>query len=146
MPCQGGNATDPIWSVLASSQGISCWTHLKPQQSNSNPNRLANRLWCIDFLTRLTPLIIPHRLPALNLICKSKTDARFMQDAPKAVWSIPYVSVTFFVKFKTDFLHIVLLKCPYVQVVFLKFTSFDNQALVGYIPISAIAVYLNVKS
>ena len=37
---------------------------LKPQHSNPNPNPLANKLWCIDFLTPPTPLIIPHRLPA----------------------------------------------------------------------------------
>ena len=59
--CPGGNATDPIWRVLASSQGISSWTPLKPQHSNPNPNPLANQLWCIDFLTPPTPLIIPHR-------------------------------------------------------------------------------------
>ena len=64
MYCSGGNATDPIWRVLASSDGISCWTPLKPQHSNPNPNPLANQLWCIDFLTPPTPLIIPHRLPA----------------------------------------------------------------------------------
>ena len=29
---------DPIWRVLASSDGISCWTPLKPQHSNPNPN------------------------------------------------------------------------------------------------------------
>ena len=29
--CPGGNATDPIWRVLASSLGISSWTPLKPQ-------------------------------------------------------------------------------------------------------------------
>ena len=34
--CPGGNATEPIWRVLASSQGISCWTPLKPQYSNPN--------------------------------------------------------------------------------------------------------------
>ena len=62
--CPGGNATDPIWRVLASSDGISSWTPLKPQHSNPNPNPLANRLWCIDFLTPPTTLIIPHRLPA----------------------------------------------------------------------------------
>ena len=62
MHCPGGNATDPIWRALASSLGISSWTPLKPQHSNPNP--LANQLWCIDFLTPLTPLIIPHRLPA----------------------------------------------------------------------------------
>ena len=50
--------------MLASSDGISCWTTLKPQNSNSNPNPLANQHRCIDFLTPPTPLIIPHRLPA----------------------------------------------------------------------------------
>ena len=62
--CPGGNATDPIWRVLASSDGTSFWTPLKSQHSNPKPNPLANQLWCIDFLTPPTPLIIPHRLPA----------------------------------------------------------------------------------
>ena len=64
--CPGGNATDQIWRVLASSQGISSWTPLKPQHSNPNPSRntLANQLWCNDFLNPPTPLIIPHRLSA----------------------------------------------------------------------------------
>ena len=51
----------------------------------------------------LTSLLLPQlsssltdALPSLNLLCQSKTDARFMQDAPKADWSIPYVSVAFF--------------------------------------------------
>ena len=51
-------------SVLLSSDRISSWTPLKPQHSNPNPNPLANQLWCIDFLTHSTPLIIPHRLRA----------------------------------------------------------------------------------
>ena len=59
-----GNVTDPILRVLASSQGISSWTPLKPQHSNPNPNPLANQLWSIDFCTPPTPRIIPHRLPA----------------------------------------------------------------------------------
>ena len=64
--CPGGNATELIWKVLASSDGISSWTPLKPQHSNPNPNSnpLANQLWCIDFLTPPTPLSIPHRFPA----------------------------------------------------------------------------------
>ena len=33
MHCPGGNATKPIWRVLASFDGISCWTPLKPQHS-----------------------------------------------------------------------------------------------------------------
>ena len=62
--CPGGNATDPIWRVLASSDRMSSWTPLNPQHSNPNPNPLANQLWRIDFFTPPTPLIIPHRLPA----------------------------------------------------------------------------------
>ena len=42
--CPGGNVTDPIWRVLASSQGISPRTPLKPQHSNPKPNPLANQL------------------------------------------------------------------------------------------------------
>ena len=103
--CPGGNATDPIWRVLASSEGISSWTPLKHQHNNPNPNPLANHLWCIDFLTPPTPLIIPHRLPAsLNLLCHSKIDARFMQDGRISVWSIPYVSVTFCPSLKHNFI------------------------------------------
>ena len=46
-----------------------------------------------------------------------------MQDGRKAVWSISYVSVAF-----------------------LKFTCYENQDLVGCIPIAAVAVHLNLKS
>ena len=62
--CPAGNATEPIWRMLASSQGISSWTPLKSQHTNPNPNPLANQHRCIDFLTPPAPLIIPHRLPA----------------------------------------------------------------------------------
>ena len=105
MYCPGGNATDPIWRVLASSLGILSWTPLKPQHSNPNPNPnyLANRLWCINSLTPPTPLIIPHRLPAfLESLLPIKK--KLMQDAPKAVWSIPYVSVAFFLSLKQNFI------------------------------------------
>ena len=67
----GGNATDPIWRVLASSDVISSWTSLKPQHSNPKPNPLANQLRCIDFFTLPTPLIIPHRLPAFLMLLKT---------------------------------------------------------------------------
>ena len=70
-----------------------------------------------------------------------------MQDGRKAVWSIPYVSVAaFFQVLNTILLHIVLLKSPYVPIAFLKITSCDNQALVGYIPIAAAGVHLKLKS
>ena len=113
MHCSGGNATDQIWRVLASSDGISSWTPLKPQHSNPNcnPNPLANQLWCIDFLTLPTP----HHpsLPSLNLLCHSKTDGRFMQDGLKAAWSIPYVSVAFFPSLKQNFIAYCFSKCPH---------------------------------
>ena len=69
-----------------------------------------------------------------------------MQDIPKAVWSIPYVSVEFFPGLKQNFIAYLLLKCPHVQIAFLKFTSCDNQALVGCIPIPVVAVHLKLKS
>ena len=62
--CPGGNATDSIWRVLASSDGVSSWTLLKPQHSNLNPNLLANQIWCTDLFTPPTPLIIPHKFSA----------------------------------------------------------------------------------
>ena len=43
-----------------------------------------------------------------------------MQDAPKAVWSIPYVSVAFF-------------------------PSLKQKSIPGCIPVPAVAVYLNLK-
>ena len=146
--CPSGNATNPIWRVLESSDGISYWTPLKSQYSNPKPNLLANQLWCIDFLTPFTPLIIPHNsLPSLSLLCHSKTDARFMQDAPKAVWSIPYVSVAFYPSLKTKFYCISFFKRVLTsRLHFLKFTSCGNQALVGCIPIDALAAHLNLKS
>ena len=144
--CPGGNATDLIWRVLASSDGISFWTPLKPQ--HSNPNHLANQLWCIDFLTPPTPLIIPHRLPAFLeslMLLKNwcSIHARWSKSSLK--YSICFC-VIFFSKFKTILLHIILLKCPHVQIAFLKFTSCDNRALVGCIPIPTVAVLLNLKS
>ena len=105
MHCSGGNTTDPIWRVVASSHGISSWTPLKPHHSNPNPNRLTNQLWCIDFLTPPTPLIIlTDSLPYLNLLCHSNTDVRFMHDAAKAVWSIQYFALAFFQRLKQNFM------------------------------------------
>ena len=102
--CPGGNATEPIWRVLASSDGISCWTPLKPQHSNPKPSPLANQIWCIDFLTPPTPLIIPHRLPAfLESLMPLKNwcsiHARWSKSSLKP--SIRFCGI--FSKFKTQF-------------------------------------------
>ena len=103
--CPSGNTTDPIWRVLASSDGISTWTPLKPQHSNPNPNPLANQFWCIDFLTPPTPLIIPHRLPAfLESLMPLKSwcsiHARWSKSSLKH--SIRFCGI--FSKFKTEFI------------------------------------------
>ena len=98
MHCPGGNATDPIWWVLASSR-----TPLKPQHSNPNPNPFANQLWTSLLLPHLSSSLTDSVL-SLNLLCHSKTDARCMQDAPKAVWSISYVSVAFFPNLEQNFI------------------------------------------
>ena len=102
--CPGGNATDPIWRVLASSNGISSWTPLKPQHSYPNDNPLANQLWCVDFLTPPTPLIIPHRLPAfLKSLMPLKNwcliHARWSKSSLKH--SIRFCGI--FSKFRTEF-------------------------------------------
>ena len=55
----------------------------------------------------LLPLLsssLTDSLPSLNLLCHSKTHARFMQDAPKAVWSIPYISMAFYPSLKQNFI------------------------------------------
>ena len=101
--CPGGNATDPISRVLASSQEIFSWTPLKPQHSNPNPNPLANQLWCIDFLTPRTPLIIPHRFPAFHeslMLLKNwcSIHARWSKSSLK--YSIRFCGI--FSKFKTE--------------------------------------------
>ena len=104
MYCPGGNSTDSIWRVLASSDGISSWTPLKPQHSNPNPNPLANQLWCIDFLTPPTPSILPHRLPAfleslMPLKNSCSIHAKWSESSLKH--SICFCSI--FSKFKTGF-------------------------------------------
>ena len=64
-----------------------------------------------------------------------------MQDTPKAVWSIPYVSVAYFPSLKQNFIANSSSKVSHVQFAFMKFTSCDNQGLVGCIPIPA-AVFI----
>ena len=144
----GGNATDTIWRVPASSDGLSSWTPLKPQHSKPNPNPLANQLWCSDFLTPPTPLIIPHRLPASLEFLMSLKDwcsihVRWSKSSLKH--SIRFCGI--FSKFKTQFYRIPFsLRVFASRLHFLKFTSCDIQALVGCIPIPSIAVHLNLKS
>ena len=69
-----------------------------------------------------------------------------MQDCPKAVWSILYVSVAYFPSLKQNFIAYRSSKVFRIQISFFKFTSWDNQDLVGCIPIAAVSVHLNQKS
>ena len=89
-----------------------CWpppTESLPGPSwNLNLVTLTLTLWPINSSV-LTSLILPHlsssltdSLPSFNLLCYSKTDARCMQDGRKAVWSIPYVFLTFFLSLKQN--------------------------------------------
>ena len=93
-----------------------CWPHLTeslpepPCNLNILTLTLTLTLWPITSGV-LTSLLLPHlsssltdSLPSLNLLCHSKTDAGFMQDGRKAVWSIPYVSVAFFPSVKQSFI------------------------------------------
>ena len=100
--CPGGNATDPISRVLASSDIISSWTPLKPQ--HTNPNRLANQLWCIDFLTPPTPLIISHRLSAfLESLMPLKNWCSIHARCSKISLKHSICFCGIFCKFKTEF-------------------------------------------
>ena len=146
--CPGGNATNTIWRVLASSDGISSWTPLKPQHSNPNPNPLPNQRWCIGHLTTPTLFIMPYRLHSfLESLMLFKNwcsiHARCSKNSLKH--SIRFSGISFQV-YSRILLYIVLLKCTHVQIAFLKFTSCDNQVLVGCIPITVVAIHLNLKS
>ena len=145
MHCPGKNASAPIRRVLTSSDGLSSWTPLKPQHSNPNPNPLANELWCSDIFTPPTPLIISNRLPAFLeslMLLKNRCSIHVRWSKNCLKHSVRFCGI-FFQVYNRILLHIVLLKC---QIAFLKFTSCDNQALVGCIPIHAVAVHLNLKS
>ena len=116
---------------------------LKPQHSNPKP--LANQLWCIDFLNPPTPLIMIYRLLAsLDLLCHSKTEARFMQDGRKAFWRIPYVSVAFFPSLKQNFIAYRSSKVSSCPDCIIEIHQLSQS--VGCIPIVCVAVHLNLKS
>ena len=66
-----------------------------------------------------------------------------MQDTPKAVWRIPYVSVVFFLSLKQNFI-----AYRSSKVSSRPDCIFENHQLwqSGCIPIAAVAVDLNLKS
>ena len=141
--CPAGNATGPIWRVLASSDRISSSTTLKPQ--HSNPNALANQLCCIEFLTPPKRLIIPNRLLAfLESLMPLKNSSSIHARCSKSSLKHTIRFSGNISKFKTQFYCISFFLTSRLH--FLKFPSCDNQALVGCIPIAAVAVHLKLKS
>ena len=116
------------------------------QECWPNPNPLANQLWCIDFLTFPTPPIIPHRLPAfLESLMLLKNGylihARWSKSSLKH--SIRFCGI--FPSLKLNCIAYRSSKVFSRPDCILKFTSCDNQALVGCIAIAAVAVYLKLK-
>ena len=69
-----------------------------------------------------------------------------MQDARKAVWRFPYVSVAFLPRLKQNFIAYRSPKVSSRPDWILEIQQLWYQALVGCIPIAAVAVHLNLKS
>ena len=148
MHCPGENTTDPIWRLLASSDGISSWTPLKPQHSNPNLNPFGQSTLVSWLPYSSHTSHHPSETPCLSWI--SYTTQKLMLNSCKMVekqFEALYTFLWHFFQVKNRIVsHIVLLKCPHVQIAFLKFTSCDNQALVECIPIANVTVHLNLIS
>ena len=147
--CPAGNTTDPIWRELASSDGISSGTPLKPQHSNPNPNLkpFANQLLCIDFLTPPTPLTIPHRPLAFHeslMLLKNwfSIHARWTKSSLKN--SIRFCGI--FQSLKQNFIAYRSSKVSSRPDCIFEIHQLWHQVLVGCIRIPAVAVHLNLKS
>ena len=69
-----------------------------------------------------------------------------MQDGPKAVWSIPYVSVAFFPSLKQNFIAYRSSKVSSRPDCIFEIDQLWQSSLVGCITITAVAVDLNLKS
>ena len=101
--CPGRYATDPIWRVLATSDGIFLLNSLKTSTQTQTLWRINSGVLTYSLLAHLSSSLTDS-LPSLNLLCHTKTDARFMHDGRKALWSIPYVSLAFFPSLKQNFI------------------------------------------
>ena len=120
----------PSWSIVCDKDGVVDWcivlmempltqfeeccplpTESLPElHQNLQIQTLTLTFWPINY-GLLTSLLLPDlsssltdSLPSPNLLCHFKTDVQFMQDGSKSVWSIPYVSVSFFPSLKHNFI------------------------------------------
>ena len=147
--CPGGNATDPIWRELASSDGISSWTLLKPQHCIScwlsvqwEPSAYRSCQCC----QKRDHQKFVGGFALAGLLGSRKASMLPLGTLSLGLWVIavdPAFIALHFSKFKTEFYCISSSK---VQIAFWKFSNCDNQALVGCISIPGVAVHLNVKS
>ena len=116
---------------------------------NLNIVTLSLTLWPINsgVLTPFSSHTSHHPSQTPWLLWISYAIQKLMLDSCKMVEKQSEHSIRFygiFCKFKAEILlHIVLLKC---QIAFLKFTRCENQSLVGCIPITPVAVHLNLIS
>ena len=142
------NATHPIWRVLASSGGISSWTPLKPQQSI--PGWLS-----VQWEPSACRACQCCQRKGSSIVC-----GWFCSIWPSWVWGasmLPLRTLSlglWVIAVDPDFIawhffqvkNFIAYRSSKVQNIFLKFTSSDDRALVGCIPIPAVGVPLNLKS
>ena len=148
--CPGGNATDPIWRVQASSYGISSWTRLKPQ--HSIPCWLSVQ-WEPSACRSCQCYQRKGSSKVCGWICSAWPSwlwkSQHTSTGNSVSWSLGHNNrssfhhMVLFLSLKQNF---IAYRSSKVQIAFLKFTSCDNEALVGCIPIAAVAVHLNLKS
>ena len=144
--CASGNASDPIWRVLASSDGISSWTPFKKPQ-HSIPRWLSVQ-WepstcrscqCCKKKGDLQKFVDGFSLSGLLWVRESQ----HASTGNSVSWSLGHSSrssfhrMAFFPSLKHNF---IVYRSSKVQIAFLKFASCDNQALLGCIPIPSVDV------
>ena len=147
MHCPGGNATDPIWRVLASSDGTSSWNPLKPQHGIPCWPSVQ---WESSACRSCQCCQKKGSSKVCGWICSIWPswvwESQHASSGNSVSWSLGYSSrssflcMAFFPSLKQNF---IAYHSSQVQIAFLKFTSC---VLVGCIPIAAVAVHLNLKS
>ena len=145
--CPGGNVTDPIWRVLASSVGISCWTPLKPQ--HSIPCWLSVQ-WEPSACRSCQCCQKKGSSKVCGWICfvwpSWVWESQHASAGNSVSWSLGHSSRFSFHRMASLKQNFIAYRSYEVQIAFLKFTSCENQALVGCIPVPAVAVPLSLKS
>ena len=136
--------------MLASSLGISSWTPLKPQ--HSIPCWLSVQ-WEPSACRSCQCYQKKGSSKVCGWICSVWPswvwESQHASTGNSVSWPLGHSSrysfhcMAFFPSLKQNFIAYCSSK---VQIAFLKFTSCDNQALVGFISIPAVAVDLNLKS